>query len=106
MAINFYKDDQRVIRVEPNPFKTLKQKIKMRTRKTSGGRPIVSQDGRAVYTDEAPQNMTRIPGTSKKLVPPRTAAGLLTGLDVVVPNPYNDEKIYRVDWAEIGRAHV
>ena len=100
MSVNFHKNDTRIIRIEPNPFKSMKQKIKMRIKKTSGGKPIVSQDGKQIYTEETPRNLTRIPGTSKKLVPVRTTSGVKTGLDIYVDNVYSDEKTYKVEWAE------
>jgi hypothetical protein len=100
MPVNYYKDDKRVIRIEPNPFKTMSQKVTMRTKKMSGGQPVISQDGKHQYKDEVPQNLTRIPGTSKRLVPSLTSNGVNTGLNEYVENEYKNESVYKVQWAE------
>ena len=33
MTLNYSKDDKRIIKVEPNPFKKPKQKIKMKVKR-------------------------------------------------------------------------
>ena len=100
MNTTYYKNDNRIIKIEPNPFKKPKLKIKMRTKRMNGTRPIVSQNGQVLYKDEDPQNMTRVPGTDKTICPARTVSGIKTGLNKFVPNPYDDEPIYKNDWGE------
>lgn len=98
--ITYIKNDNRVIKIEPNPFKKPNQKIKMRVKRMNGTQPITNQEGKVLYKEEEPQNLTRIPGTTKTIVPMRTVHGIKTGLDEFVFNPYKDEERYKFDWAE------
>lgn len=101
MTTKYYNEDSRTIRIEPNPFKKPITKIKMRVKRMNGTKPVVNQDGKVLFKDEEPQNLTRIPGTSKVIGPARTKAGTIrTGLTIFVNNPYNDEPVYKTEWAE------
>lgn len=94
----YTKDDTRKIRIEPNPFKQMKQKFKMKTRKLSGGQPVVDMTGNPVFTEIAPESLFRVPGTAKKIAPSRTQNGVNTGLNILVDNPYKDLEIYSPAW--------
>ena len=98
--ITYIKNDTRIIKIEPNPFKKPNQKIKMKVKRMNGTQPITNQEGKVLYKEEEPQNLTRIPGTTKTIVPMRTVHGIKTGLDEYVYNPYKDEDRYKFDWAE------
>jgi hypothetical protein len=100
MNITYVKNDARMIKIEPNPFKKPKQKIKMKVKRMNGTQPIVNQEGKVQYKEEEPLNLTRVPGTSKTIVPMRTVNGIKTGLDEFVFNPFRDEERYKIDWAE------
>lgn len=100
MNYKYYANDTRIIKIEPNPYVKPKQKIKMKVKRMSGTQPITNQEGKVLYKEEEPSNLTRIPGTTKTIVPMRTISGLKTGLDVSVFNPYKDEERYKTDWAE------
>jgi len=94
----YTKDDSRKIRIEPNPYKLMKQKFKMKTRKLSGGQPVVDQEGRSVFVEQPAENLFRVPGTAKKISPSRTQNGINTGLNVLVDNPYKSLEIYSPAW--------
>jgi hypothetical protein len=98
--LTYVKNDSRVIKIEPNPFKKPNQKIKMKVKRMNGTQPITNQEGKVLYKEEEPQNLTRIPGTTKTIVPSRTVHGIKTGLDEYVYNPFKDEDRYKFDWAE------
>lgn len=100
MDAKYYTNDSRIIKIEPNPFKKPKQKIKMKVKRMNGTQPIINQEGHVLYKEEEPQNLTRIPGTSKTIVPMRTVNGIKTGLDTFVFNPYKTEERYKNEWAE------
>jgi len=100
MSVKFYKNDNRVIKIEPNPFKKLKTKFKMRVKRMQGGKPVVNSSGAVQYKDEEPKNLTRVPGTGKKLCHARIPGGVNSGLDIMVTNPYKDEDFFTVEWAE------
>lgn len=94
----YSKNDTRKIRIEPNPFKQIRQKFKMKTRRISGGQPVIKADGTPSYTEVTPDALYRVPGTSKKISPARTQNGLNTGLTVLVDNPYKDLPVYVAPW--------
>lgn len=99
--MDYIKNDNRTIKIEPNPFKKPRVKIKMKVKRMSGGQPITNQSGQTLYKEEEPKNLTRIPGTSKTITPARTRSGLIrTGLTHFAPNPYIDEPVYKTEWAE------
>lgn len=95
---NYNKDDARKIRIEPNPFKEIKQKFKMKTRKISGGQPVINVDGTASYTEVTPSALFRVPGTGKRLSAGRGQNGLNTGLTILIDNPYKSLPIYSPEW--------
>lgn len=100
MNIKYYNNDTRIVKIEPNPFKKPKQKFKMKVKRMNGTQPITNSEGKVLYKDEEPTNLTRTPGTAKTISPARTTNGIKTGLDIFVYNPYKDEERFRVDWAE------
>lgn len=97
----YIKDDNRKIRIEPNPFKPMKNKFKMKTKKLSGGQPVVNMQGQPIFTEIEPDSLYRVPGTSKRVAPARTAKGLNTGLDKLIDNPYKDLTVYTPEWESI-----
>ena len=101
--IKYIENDSRKIRIEPNPFKQLRNKFKMRTRKTtSGGQPVVSVSGDPIYVDAVPDALYRVPGTSKRVGPGRTASNTLnTGLTILVANPYKTLNSYTLEWENV-----
>jgi len=100
MVTLFERNEQRKIRIEPNPFKPVKQKFKMRVRKIKNGVPVVALNGNPVYVDETPESLYRVPGTHTRLCVARTNNGVKTGLNVLVKNPYKDTEVFRVEWAD------
>ena len=94
----YIKEDNKKIRIEPNPYRNIKQKFKMKTKKLSGGQPVVNLQGNPVYTEVTPESLYRVPGTSKRVAPARTQKGLNTGLDMLVTNPYKDVNSYTPEW--------
>ena len=99
--MDYKKNDNRTIKIEPNPFRKPRVKIKMKVKRMSGGQPIMNQSGQALYKEEEPDNLTRVPGTGKTIGPARKRSGLLrTGLTHFVTNPYKDEPVYKTEWAE------
>ena len=100
MVTLFNKNDNRKIRVEPNPFKPVKQKFKMRTKKINNGIPVVNINGEPVFVDEEPQALYRVPGTHRRISAARTNNGIATGLNKLVSNPYKDTETFKVEWAE------
>jgi hypothetical protein len=99
------KKKSRIIRIEPNPFASVKIKIKMAKAKVDVmGRPMVTKgkDGKNITSKEIVDagGLVQFPGTRKFLKAAACRDGLLTGLNVVVPNPYADEDFYTQDWAE------
>lgn len=91
-------NDERKIRIEPNPYLRMKQKYTMKTRKMSGGQPVVDTTGKAIFTEVPAESLFRAPGTAKAIKPARTAFGLNTGLNVLVDNPYKDLSVYDPKW--------
>lgn len=80
----------RLIKIEPNPFKS-KKRFKLRSVRITDGKPVVGPDGKPITSIETPENVTRIPGTETTLSPALGKNGLLmTGLDIIVENPYKD----------------
>jgi hypothetical protein len=97
--MNSIINDSRKIRIEPNPFKSIKQKFRMKTQKLNqSGVPVVSTSGTPVMTEIEPDNLYRVPGTSKRVAPRRTAYGVETGLTHLVSNPYKDLPSYTTEW--------
>lgn len=98
----YIQNDTRKIRIEPNPFRSQGNKFKMKTRKLSGGQPVVNMTGQPVYTETTPEALYRVPGTSKRLAPARTSTNALrTGLDHLVSNPYKNQSSYTQEWEVI-----
>ena len=83
----YSKDDTRKIRIEPNPYKQIRQKFRMKSRRISGGQPVINLDGTPSFTEVTPESLYRVPGTAKKISPARNQNGLNTGLNHMVPNP-------------------
>lgn len=98
--IDFVKKDSRIIKIEPNPFKVPKLKFKMKVKRMQGGRPVVNSNGTVLYKDDEVPNLHMTPGTYKTLSQVRTARGIETGLNEIVNNPYKDEKLFDVEWAD------
>jgi len=98
----YIQNDTRKIRIEPNPFRSQGNKFKMKTRKLSGGQPVVNIHGKPVYTDTTPEALYRVPGTSKRLAAARSSTNSLrTGLDHLVDNPYKNLTTYTQEWETI-----
>jgi hypothetical protein len=97
----YSKNDTRKIRIEPNPFKQIRQKFRMKSRRISGGQPVINLDGTPSFTEVTPESLYRVPGTSKKISPARNQNGLNTGLTQMVTNPYKDLDIYTAQWEVI-----
>lgn len=96
---------KRIIRIEPNPFYTLKSKVKMAKNKVDTfGQPMKTRnrEGKLIPSKEIvdAQNLVQFPGTIKYLRPAVCKDGLLTGLNYIVKNPYKDEEYYNQEWAE------
>lgn len=93
--------NSKLIKIEPNPFRSGRKKFKMRTPKMQNGVPILNSEGKAIMTFQDAQNITRIPGTSTTLAPGLLPNGrIATGLDIQVKNPYKEEKVYTQEWGE------
>lgn len=93
--------NKKLVRIEPNPFKKAKLKIKMaRSKLNSAGEVLVDHTGKLRTEDVEPENMIQVPGTAKTITPPLTASGLKTGLNELVDNPYADEDVYFPQWGE------
>lgn len=93
---------KRIVKIETNPFRKPRQKFRLRVPKTtSNGVPVVNQSKQVQYQDIEPTNLTRIPGTATTLSAGRKSNGELnTGLDMMVANPYQNEEVFKVAWAE------
>lgn len=94
-------NDTRKIRIEPNPFKQVRQKFRMKTQKINNGIPVVNTSGKPVLTEVEPDALYRVPGTSKRVSPGRTQKGINTGLDKLIDNPYKELEIYTPEWEAV-----
>lgn len=96
--IDHKKNDNRKIRIEPNPFRQMKQKFRMKSQKMNNGVPVVNTSGKPIMTEIEPEALHRVPGTSKRVAPMRGVYGLETGLTHLMPNPYADLESYSPEW--------
>ena len=98
----YYKlGDSRIIRVEPNPEKKMKNKFVMKTYRMSKGSVVRDSSGRAVRQEEELKNVYRVPGTSQTICQGLTKSNTInTGLDILIPNPFKNESVYKNEWGE------
>lgn len=101
--IEYNRDDSRIIKIEPNYFRNIASKFKMRSSKLNQtGSPIVGQDGKIVKYNATPEIMYRMPGTTKRIVPARMrTGGINTGLNVLIRNPYKNSTSLTKEWEDI-----
>lgn len=97
----YIKNNTKTIRIEPNPFRDMRNKFKMKTHRLSGGKPIVNQDGKPVFTEVTPESLYRTPGTHRRISPSRTANGVNTGLNKLIDNPYKDNTSFTPEWEPV-----
>lgn len=92
---------KRVVFVHPSPFYKISMKVMQKINKTNaqGDLMRMSGDTSKVAKTDVEVDSIQLPGTHSYLVAPQTANGLLTGLNVLVPNPYKDEKFFNQKWA-------
>lgn len=101
MITNVKEYKQKLIRIEPSPFRGTNIKImKSMAKVNSAGYAITDSDGNLRTTEEPVDKAVQVPGTSKTVGPVLTAGGLRTGLGILVDNPYNDEPAYYPAWGE------
>lgn len=100
MSHEYFENDNRIIKIEINPFHKPKQKFKMMTPKMGPNGRVVNQTGKGVSEMQDVPNLARTPGTTTVITPCVTAKGLETGLDVFVPNPYKEDTVFKFEWAE------
>lgn len=98
MIADYIQNDTRVFKIKPylNPFKKMPYKImRQAVRHDNKGNRVKLADGR-FQTDEMQIDAVVAPGVSQKFIVPRRRDNkmLLTGLDVIVPNPYKDESYF------------
>ena len=97
----YIKNNAKTIRIEPNPFRDMKNKFKMKTHRVSGGKPVVNQEGKPMFTEITPDSLYRTPGTHRRISPSRTANGVNTGLNHLVTNPYKENTSMIPAWEAI-----
>lgn len=94
-------ENKKTYRLEPNPFKTTTIKVKVaQSAVNSAGQALRDGEGRIRKTDIDANSTVLIPGTQRWLGIPVTSNGLLTGLNIMVDNPYEKEEIYNPIWGE------
>jgi hypothetical protein len=89
------------IRVEPSPYAHLgRVKITQRNKQLgANGEPIktVGADGSVKYVTSENDviELVTLPGTYKNICPMNKRGGVITGLEEMVPNKYQDDKVYK-----------
>lgn len=98
---SFFDRRHKIVRIEPSPFAKLNLKIKMAQAKVnSAGYAVQDADGNLQTTDVDVDNAVQVPGTTKVLGARLGPSGLITGLNILIDNPYDDEITYHPEWGE------
>lgn len=89
------------IRVEPSPYAHLgRVKVTQRSRQIgANGEPVksVGTDGSVKYVTSESEvvELVTLPGTYKNICPMNKRGGVVTGLEEMVPNKYQDDKVFK-----------
>lgn len=96
-----HKKGRRIVRLEPNPNRSVNLKLKMATAKVnSAGQAIQDTEGNIVKSESDVDGAIQVPGTVRFVKPALTPTGLKTGLNYVIDNPYKDLDFYNPSWGE------
>ena len=101
--IKYFRDDERVFVIRPNPAIKPPFTLKRQSyNKDKDGNVAINEYGVAKTTEHDVNDVVLMPGVVQFFTPPRRKDNnrLLTGLDVMVDNPYIDEPYYTSEWAE------
>ena len=95
-----------LIKIQSNPGKKSSVRVTQQVINIAGGSPRYQEDGKGKKRFDLKQqelsNLNRLPGTVHYKAPAINSNGLLmTGLDVTVANPYNNEDWYRDGWERL-----
>lgn len=98
-------DENKIVRIEPSPFKKTSVKVQRSQVKTIGGKVQYKSSAngkRKPITEFVNEDkLLALPGTKRVYKQPLTKKGIKTGLDALVHNPYKDEDYYRDNFERV-----
>ena len=103
MKEHYIKNDTRIFKIRTNPAKKSNFKIqKSMYRRDQMGNPITKPNGGYIKDEQEITEIVVMPGVTHVFTPPRNHDNgrLLTGLDVMVANPYKNDESFHAEWAE------